>query len=174
MHESRYILINNKKLAMSAANDMCVSLGGELASIMNPEENKEIHEQITKDDGQVWLAGIKLKDQEWSWKSETNKWDKEVAKLMWQPTLDLTANKDCLGALLDPNVEGEKWGQAECTKELNFVCQFGEQVYKEKAAVEEVKLIKESEFKKSEEITESWRKSSMKEAGLEGTSCECP
>lgn len=58
----------------------------------------------------MWLAGIKMQDKDWEWKSETAKWDKEVAKQMWQPTLDLTANPPCLGALVDLSVEGEKWG----------------------------------------------------------------
>jgi len=51
VHWGRYMLINSKKMGMAVAKEACVSYGGALASVSTMEQNDEIHNMITKEDG---------------------------------------------------------------------------------------------------------------------------
>uniref|UniRef100_A0A3P9N3W2 Galactose-specific lectin nattectin-like n=1 Tax=Poecilia reticulata TaxID=8081 RepID=A0A3P9N3W2_POERE len=103
----------------SDAEAFCISIGGNLASIHNNEENDFLSEMITRDTGNpsiTWVGGHDaITEGQWMW-SDGSKFDYSSFAL-GQPD-NFAQSENCL----EINYSGNKWNDRVCNQPWPFIC----------------------------------------------------
>jgi len=113
----KYLLVNNMKKDYFDAREHCQRIGGDLASILDEDENSEINEVILtgkKDQSTFWAGGEAKGDGTWGW-VDGSEWSYE----------NFSKEIQLSGKCIELNEKDKTWSGVECEKKNHYVCKIG-------------------------------------------------
>ena len=108
-----YKLFDEKK-TWSQAEAHCMGLGGHLASIQSPEEDKFVADLgFASDEEFVFLGGSEV-DKKWVWTDGT--------PFEYTNWLEGEPNNSLENCIMLWKQKGDKWNDTICNREIKFIC----------------------------------------------------
>ncbi|XP_028280920.1 galactose-specific lectin nattectin-like [Parambassis ranga] len=116
--QARCFSFQNRQEAMADAESICLSLGGNLASIHSITDNMFLRELVHTASGSysaAWVGGHDgVKEGQWMW-TDGSKFDYQI----WgQGEPNNVGEEDCLHI----NFRGEYWNDGQCHWRFPFIC----------------------------------------------------